>query len=236
MSGCSVNRPRIAGAGHGTALALPARGSARCFPFGRGAFAGADHLPARRQVERAMTVLVPAAAGVLFVFAVVPGAAWLVWAFGWLLFPAVALLARGAVGMAREARPKLQAAARGWGATLRPQDDAAAVANRLRLVAEQLPRPAARSGAVAVAAAADRLAAAASRAADPDLAAWVTERHLRPTLLVMERYARLAGKQPTVDQAALQEFETDGLRAIAAKLDRVQAEIAAHGATAPVVA
>lgn len=59
------------------------------------------------QVVAASSVLAPAAFGVILVAAFVPRMFWLVFVFGWMVFPAFGLLVRGAAGFAqaRDARP-----------------------------------------------------------------------------------------------------------------------------------
>ncbi len=59
------------------------------------------------QVAAASSVLAPVALGVIFVAAFVPQMFWLVFVFGWMIFPAFGLLVRGLAGMTQiqESRP-----------------------------------------------------------------------------------------------------------------------------------
>ncbi len=59
------------------------------------------------QVAAASSVLAPVALGVIFVAAFVPQMFWLIFVFGWMIFPAFGLLVRGLAGMTQiqESRP-----------------------------------------------------------------------------------------------------------------------------------
>jgi hypothetical protein len=59
----------------------------------------AEKMASRAQVAVALAVLVPAALGVLVVLSLVPQLFWLVFVFGWTIFPAIGLLARGLAGL-----------------------------------------------------------------------------------------------------------------------------------------
>jgi hypothetical protein len=74
---------------------------------GSGDFLGidAEKLGPRAQVVVALVVLVPAALGALLVLSLIPQLLWLVFAFGWTIFPAIGLLARGLTGL-NDARPE----------------------------------------------------------------------------------------------------------------------------------
>jgi hypothetical protein len=77
-------------------------------PHGRSAdFFGidAEKMGPRAQVAVALSVLVPAALGTLLVLSLIPQLFWLVFVFGWTIFPAIGLLARGLAGMS-DARPQ----------------------------------------------------------------------------------------------------------------------------------
>ena len=65
----------------------------------------AEKLGSRAQVAVALSVLVPAALGALVVLSLIPQLFWLVFVFGWTIFPAIGLLARGLAGMS-DARPQ----------------------------------------------------------------------------------------------------------------------------------
>jgi hypothetical protein len=64
-----------------------------------------EKMAPRTQVAVALLVLAPAALGTLFVLSLVPQLFWLVFVFGWTIFPAIGLLARGLVGLG-DARPR----------------------------------------------------------------------------------------------------------------------------------
>ncbi len=67
----------------------------------------AEKMGPRAQVAVALVVLVPAALGALLVLSLIPQLFWLVFAFGWTIFPAIGLLARGMAGLS-DARPPEQ--------------------------------------------------------------------------------------------------------------------------------
>lgn len=187
--------------------------------------ARAEHLPAAERVGAGLRVLAPATAAALFIFAVVPWAAWIVFAFGWMLFPAVGLVASGVTDLAREAATtRRQWPRERWLAATIPSESSAAV-HRIRLAALGLGRPEARQRALAVAGAAERLVAAATRSPDPTMVEAVTDRYLDPTLRVLERFGRLATEPAMATEPALREIEDRGLPALAAKLDRARGEL-----------
>lgn len=66
----------------------------------------AGHPDPAVRVGGALSVLVPAILGAAFVFVVLPWASWVVFAFGWVLFPAEASLRSGSAtwGAARSTR------------------------------------------------------------------------------------------------------------------------------------
>jgi hypothetical protein len=76
-------------------------------------------------------------AGSLFIFSVVPSASWIVFAFGWMLFPTVGLL-RTASLVCREAAPELRAGLRALAGTGASGSDVPPVVRSLRLNAERL--------------------------------------------------------------------------------------------------
>jgi hypothetical protein len=63
----------------------------------------------RGQVAVALSVLAPVALGALLVLSVVPQLFWLIFVFGWTVFPAIGLLARGLAGLG-DTRPQQVAA------------------------------------------------------------------------------------------------------------------------------
>ncbi len=67
----------------------------------------AEKMDPRAQVAVALLVLVPAALGALLVLSLIPQLFWLVFVFGWTIFPAIGLLARGVAGLT-DARPPEQ--------------------------------------------------------------------------------------------------------------------------------
>ncbi len=58
-----------------------------------------DNLSPRAQVTAALAVLIPVAVGAVLVFALVPWLWWLIFVFGWTIFPAFGLLVRGVAGL-----------------------------------------------------------------------------------------------------------------------------------------
>ncbi len=68
-----------------------------------------DRMSSRAQVRVAVTVLALVLAGAGVVFALVPWLWWLVFTFGWMIFPAFGLLVRGIAGTSED-RPELSAA------------------------------------------------------------------------------------------------------------------------------
>jgi hypothetical protein len=65
----------------------------------------AEKMGPRAQVAVALAVLIPAALGTLVVLSLVPQLFWLIFVFGWAIFPAIGLLARGLAGLS-DARPE----------------------------------------------------------------------------------------------------------------------------------
>lgn len=59
----------------------------------------AEKISPKAQVAVALSVLAPAALGALLVLSLLPQLFWLVFVFGWTIFPAVGLLARGLAGL-----------------------------------------------------------------------------------------------------------------------------------------
>jgi hypothetical protein len=59
----------------------------------------------RAQVAVALSVLVPVALGAVLVLSLLPQLFWLIFVFGWTIFPAIGLLARGVAGLS-DARPE----------------------------------------------------------------------------------------------------------------------------------
>jgi hypothetical protein len=56
-------------------------------------------MSSRAQITAALTVLVPVALGAILVLSFVPQMFWLVFVFGWMVFPSFGLLARGLAGL-----------------------------------------------------------------------------------------------------------------------------------------
>jgi len=79
-----------------------------------GEFFGLDveSMSPRAQVAAGLAVLVPAARGLVLVFTLVPWLWWLIFVFGWMIFPAFGLLVRGIAGLS-EGRTRLPSAASG---------------------------------------------------------------------------------------------------------------------------
>ena len=65
----------------------------------------AERMGPRALVAVALVVLAPAALGTLLVLSLVPQLFWLIFVFGWTIFPAIGLLARGLAGLS-DARPE----------------------------------------------------------------------------------------------------------------------------------
>jgi hypothetical protein len=68
-----------------------------------------DRMSSRAQVRVALTVLALVLVGAVAVFALVPWLWWLIFTFGWMIFPAFGLLVRGIAGTSED-RPELLAA------------------------------------------------------------------------------------------------------------------------------
>ena len=66
-----------------------------------GDFFGMDveKMSPRSQVSAGLAVLVPVAVGGIVVFTLFPGLWWLIFVFGWMIFPAFGLLVRGIAGL-----------------------------------------------------------------------------------------------------------------------------------------
>jgi hypothetical protein len=77
----------------------PERGEPR--HGGSGEFFGldVDAVSPRAQVTASLAVLIPVAVGAVLVFALVPGLWWLIFVFGWMIFPAFGLFVRGVAGL-----------------------------------------------------------------------------------------------------------------------------------------
>ena len=69
--------------------------------IGSGSFFGldAEHMGPRAQIAAALTVLAPVALGVTLVLSFAPQVFWLVFVFGWMVFPSFGLLVRGLAGL-----------------------------------------------------------------------------------------------------------------------------------------
>lgn len=69
-----------------------------------------DKMSPKAQVATGLAVLVPVALGAAFVFYVVPWLWWLIFVFGWSVFPAFGLLVRGIAGLSDDSAAKPPAA------------------------------------------------------------------------------------------------------------------------------
>jgi hypothetical protein len=58
-----------------------------------------ESMSPKAQIAAALSVLVPVALGTIFVLSFVPGVFWLIFVFGWMIFPSLGLLIRGLVGL-----------------------------------------------------------------------------------------------------------------------------------------
>ena len=58
-----------------------------------------DRMSPRAQVTTSLAVLVPVAVGLVLVLSLVPWLWWLIFVFGWMIFPAFGLLVRGIAGL-----------------------------------------------------------------------------------------------------------------------------------------
>jgi hypothetical protein len=58
-----------------------------------------ENMNSRAQITAALTVLVPVALGAILVLSFVPQMFWLVFVFGWMVFPSVGLLVKGLAGL-----------------------------------------------------------------------------------------------------------------------------------------
>ncbi len=76
-------------------------GETRRHHGGQGNFFGLDveNLSPRGQIAAALTVLAPVALGAILVLSLVPQMFWLVFVFGWMIFPSFGLLTRGLAGL-----------------------------------------------------------------------------------------------------------------------------------------
>jgi hypothetical protein len=79
-----------------------------------GEFFGLDveSMSPRAQVAAGLAALVPVAGGLVLVFTLVPWLWWLIFVFGWMIFPAFGLLVRGIAGLS-EGRTGLPSATSG---------------------------------------------------------------------------------------------------------------------------
>ncbi|MGH3147939.1 MAG: hypothetical protein ACRDTR_19280 [Rubrobacter sp.] len=71
-----------------------------------------DRMSPRAQVATGLAVLIPAAVGVALVLSFVPWLWWLIFVFGWSIFPAFGLLVRGIAGLSDNPSEPLAANAR----------------------------------------------------------------------------------------------------------------------------
>ena len=186
-------------------------------PWGWTGGVRADHPDPAARIADALRLLVPAALGAAFVFAALPWASWVVFAFGWMLIPAVGQLVGGAVDLGRRAVVLPAAAAADAPSPVAigaaPEGEANVVWRIGRGVAA-LPVGPPRGDAERIHRAAERLAGAAM---DPVTAAAVRARVLDPTADLLARFGRLA----TTGRADL---ATD-LAAVAAEFPRLAARL-----------
>ena len=93
-------------AGHKAGFTRGHRGHHAGYSNRRNHFFGldAEKMSPTAQVVAASSVLAPVALGAVFVLSFAPQMFWLVFVFGWMVFPAFGLLARGVAGLS-EARP-----------------------------------------------------------------------------------------------------------------------------------
>jgi hypothetical protein len=69
-----------------------------------------ERMSPRAQVTASLAVLVPVAVGAVLVFTLIPWLWWLIFVFGWMIFPAFGLLVRGVAGLSEgEGRTELPA-------------------------------------------------------------------------------------------------------------------------------
>ena len=212
-----------------------------------------EHLPPRAKVDKALAALVPAALGAWFLFAFVPQLSWLVFAFGWTLFPAVALLARGIVGLtgATQAGASPGRMLRAFVDVGRRRveelmtstrtvavDEIDARLARLWRAARLVEAPAAREDALRVCEAADRLVTTvAASDVDARTARGLLDRALAPAEDMLGSYARLATDRSPAAEPTLRDVENCGLPLLAAKLDALADGLRRErvgGTTAPV--
>ena len=59
----------------------------------------AENMSPRAQISAALTVLAPVVLGVILVLSLIPQVFWLVFVFGWMVFPSFGLLVRGLAGL-----------------------------------------------------------------------------------------------------------------------------------------
>jgi hypothetical protein len=67
-----------------------------------------ERMSSRAQISAALAVLIPVAVGVALVLTLIPELFWLIFVFGWMIFPAFGLLVRGIAGLS-EGRGELSA-------------------------------------------------------------------------------------------------------------------------------
>jgi hypothetical protein len=58
-----------------------------------------ERMSPRAQVTASLAVLIPVAVGAVLVFTLIPWLWWLIFVFGWMIFPAFGLLVRGIAGL-----------------------------------------------------------------------------------------------------------------------------------------
>jgi hypothetical protein len=63
-----------------------------------------ESMSPRAQVTASLAVLIPVAVGAVLVFTLVPWLWWLIFVFGWTIFPAFGLLVRGIAGLSEDQR------------------------------------------------------------------------------------------------------------------------------------
>lgn len=204
----------------GSRFATSRAGAAGCgWPL-RHLLQDAAGLTPGRQVGRALTVLLPAGLAAAAIFVLAPKATWIVFAFGWMLFPATGLLMAGLAGMTRTA-----------GRDLAPIGQAV-VDEVPRAVARRLAHSAA-GDVLRVARAAATIGVAAAKAAEPEVraalgpvalaalrvaaatvwrprqAVWVQRRFLAPAAAAATAYAGLAAHPDVATDPELARLAAD---------------------------
>lgn len=213
-----------------------------CAMFGQRHLAGSAATSPRDQVAAALSVLAPALAGALVLFVVLPQASWIVFAFGWMLFPWVGLLARGVNELAPVTAPRRDPATVVRGGldrvtdlvtevrqrTMAPTPSVAARLGHLRHTAGQIEAPATRDVALRVCQAAERTAAVMTTTADVDHRLQLhLDGLLARTDAILTPYVRLARDRDPAATPTLTWVEQEGLPLLASSFDTLTATVRA---------